>query len=79
MINLGLLALGATVLLLLQLVAAVEARTRALPTVPRSGVASARRRPDATGGQEQEHWQESREAASPLPGADSLGPIVDSR
>ena len=45
MINVELLVLGATVLLLLQLVAAVEARTRALPTVPRSGVPASWRRP----------------------------------
>jgi hypothetical protein len=47
MINLGLLALGVAVLLLLQLVAAVEARTRALPAVPRSGVSPPRRPPAA--------------------------------
>jgi hypothetical protein len=48
MINLEMLALGAAVLLLLQLVAAVEARTRALPAAPRSGGAPAPRRPRAT-------------------------------
>jgi hypothetical protein len=70
MINLGLLALGAAVLLLLQLVAAVEVRTRALPAVPRSGVTAPPRRRTATADRETERWSESGEAAAPLPTAD---------
>jgi hypothetical protein len=44
MIDLQLLALGACILLLLQVVAFVEARTRARPAAPRSGVAPSPRR-----------------------------------